>query len=101
MIRTTNKMSKTQLQIFIILSRTEPKNCLKELKFGYLQNQGIKLVERLKLNSKTGSIFRIYPVLLRPSELVLRELSFWTKKRNDEPQKGIRDSVCGAKTRDS
>lgn len=42
-------MSSAHVQNFINLSRTEPKNCLKELKFGYLQNQGIKLVERLKL----------------------------------------------------
>ena len=38
-------MSNAHVQNFINLSRTEPKNCLKELKFGYLQNQDIKLVE--------------------------------------------------------
>ena len=42
-------MSNAQVQNFINLSRAEPRNCLKELKFSYLQNQGIKLVERLKL----------------------------------------------------
>lgn len=42
-------MSSVHVQNFINLSRTEPKNCLKELKFSYLQNQGIKLGERLKL----------------------------------------------------
>ena len=71
-----SKTNNAQLQTFINLLRTEPKNCLKELKFGYLQNKGIKLVERLKINSKSSSIFRIYPVPLRPSELVLGELSF-------------------------
>ena len=38
-------MSSAHVQNFINLPRTEPKNCLKELKFGYLQNQDNKLVE--------------------------------------------------------
>jgi len=45
-------MSSTHVQTFINLLRTEPKNCLKDLKFGYLQNQAIKLIERVKLIQK-------------------------------------------------
>jgi hypothetical protein len=56
-----SKTSKNQLQTLINLSRTEPKNCLKELKFGYLQNKGIKLVERAKLIQNRAQFLEFIP----------------------------------------
>jgi len=48
------------------LPRTEPKNCLKELKFGDLQNKVIKLVERLKLIQKRAQFLEFIPYLCVP-----------------------------------
>lgn len=62
----TSKKSRTQLQTFINLLRTEPKNCLKELKFDYLQNKGIKLVERLKLIQNRAQFLEFIPYLCVP-----------------------------------
>ena len=61
-----SETSSAQLQTFINLLRTEPKNCLKELKFGYLQNTGIKLVERLKLIQKRAQFLEFIPYLCVP-----------------------------------
>ena len=61
-----SKANNAQLQTFINLLRTEPKNCLKELKFGYLQNKGIKLVERLKLIQKRAQFLEFIPYLCVP-----------------------------------
>ena len=61
-----SETSSAQLQTFINLLRTEPKNCLKELKFGYLQNKGIKLGERLKLIQKRAQFLEFIPYLCVP-----------------------------------
>lgn len=61
-----NETSSAQLQTLINLLRTEPKNCLKELKFGYLQNKGIKLGERLKLIQKRAQFLEFIPYLCVP-----------------------------------
>ena len=59
-------MSSAHVQNFISLPRTEPKNCLKELKFGYLQNAGVKLVERLKLIQNQAQFLEFIPYLCVP-----------------------------------
>ena len=59
-------MSNAHVQNFINLPRTEPKNCLKELKFGDLQNKVIKLVERLKLIQKRAQFLEFIPYLCVP-----------------------------------
>ena len=61
-----SKANNAQLQTFINLLRTEPKNCLKELKFGDLQNKVIKLVERLKLIQKRAQFLEFIPYLCVP-----------------------------------